>query len=147
MAPPCSPTSNRRSPQTLFGWRRHHKLCLPSHKVAGVCDVTEARGAKLVYSPAYSSDLNPMELAFARFKALLRRSPLEPLARYGRIRRPTRPLHAARTREPSPQRGLCSIQSESASGQERRCIVNGASRGTCKRLHHDVYSRSRFLAC
>jgi transposase len=46
---------------------------LPSHKVAGVRDVIEARGAKLIYLPPYSPDLNPIEQAFAKLKALLRK--------------------------------------------------------------------------
>ena len=45
---------------------------LPSHKVAGVREVIEARGATLLYLPAYSPDLNPIEQAFAKLKALLR---------------------------------------------------------------------------
>jgi transposase len=46
---------------------------LPSHKVAGVRDAIEARGAMLVYLPPYSPDLNPIEQAFAKLKALLRK--------------------------------------------------------------------------
>jgi len=46
---------------------------LPSHKVAGVRDAIEARGAKLIYLPPYSPDLNPIEQAFAKLKALLRK--------------------------------------------------------------------------
>jgi transposase len=46
---------------------------LPSHKVAGVRDAIEARRAKLVYLPPYSPDLNPIEQAFAKLKALLRK--------------------------------------------------------------------------
>lgn len=45
---------------------------LPSHKVVGVRHAIEARGAKLVYLPPYSPDLNPIEQAFAKLKALLR---------------------------------------------------------------------------
>jgi transposase len=45
---------------------------LGSHKVAGVRQAIEARGAKLLYLPPYSPDLNPIELAFAKLKALLR---------------------------------------------------------------------------
>jgi transposase len=44
---------------------------LPSQKVAGVR--VEACGAKLVYLPPYSPDLNPIEQAFAKLKALLRK--------------------------------------------------------------------------
>lgn len=45
---------------------------LPAHKVAGVRDAIQARGARLLYLPPYSPDLNPIEQAFAKLKALLR---------------------------------------------------------------------------
>lgn len=45
---------------------------LSSHKVAGVRDAIEARGAELLYLPAYSPDLNPIEMAFSKLKAILR---------------------------------------------------------------------------
>jgi transposase len=45
---------------------------LAAHKVAGVREAIEAAGARLVYLPPYSPDLNPIELAFAKLKALLR---------------------------------------------------------------------------
>ena len=44
---------------------------LSSHKVAGVRDAIEARGAALLYLPPYSPDLNPIEQAFAKLKRLL----------------------------------------------------------------------------
>ena len=45
---------------------------LPAHKVAGIREAIEARGAELRYLPPYSPDLNPIEQAFAKLKALLR---------------------------------------------------------------------------
>jgi transposase len=45
---------------------------LSSHKVAGVREAIEARGATLLYLPPYSPDLNPIELAFSKLKHLLR---------------------------------------------------------------------------
>ena len=45
---------------------------LGSHKVAGVREAVEARGASLLHLPPYSPDLNPIEMAFAKLKALLR---------------------------------------------------------------------------
>lgn len=45
---------------------------LSSHKVAGVREAVEATGAELRYLPPYSPDLNPIELAFSKFKKLLR---------------------------------------------------------------------------
>lgn len=47
---------------------------LGSHKVAGVREAIAARGASLVFLPAYSPDLNPIEKAFAKLKALLRKA-------------------------------------------------------------------------
>lgn len=47
---------------------------LPAHRVAGVRDAVEAHGAILLYLPPYSPDLNPIELAFAKFKTLLRKA-------------------------------------------------------------------------
>jgi transposase len=45
---------------------------LAAHKVAGVRKAIRAKGASLLYLPAYSPDLNPIEQAFAKLKALLR---------------------------------------------------------------------------
>jgi transposase len=45
---------------------------LSSHKVAGVREAIEARGASLLFLPPYSPDLNPIELAFSKLKRLLR---------------------------------------------------------------------------
>lgn len=47
---------------------------LPAHKVAGVRAAIEARGAILLYLPPYSPDLNPIEMAFAKLKTLLRKA-------------------------------------------------------------------------
>ena len=45
---------------------------LSVHKVAGVRKAIEAAGVRLLYLLAYSLDLNPIEQAFAKLKALLR---------------------------------------------------------------------------
>ncbi len=45
---------------------------LASHKVAGVRAALAAHEAELPCLPAYSPDLNPIELAFAQLKAALR---------------------------------------------------------------------------
>ena len=45
---------------------------LPAHKVHGVKQAIEAAGASLRYLPPYSPDFNPIEMAFAKLKALLR---------------------------------------------------------------------------
>jgi transposase len=47
---------------------------LGSHKVAGVREAIEAKGASLVFLPACSPDLNPIEQDFAKLKTPLRRA-------------------------------------------------------------------------
>lgn len=42
------------------------------HKVEGIREMVEERGARILYLPAYSPDLNPIELAFSSIKAWLR---------------------------------------------------------------------------
>jgi transposase len=46
---------------------------LRTHKIDGVRQAVEAVGAKVRYLPAYSPDLNPIELAFSKLKAALRK--------------------------------------------------------------------------
>ena len=57
---------------------------LAAHKVAGVRGAIERVGATLWYLPPYSPDLTPIELCFAKLKALVRaarcRSHRDPLA-------------------------------------------------------------------
>ena len=45
---------------------------LSSHKSRGVVEAIEAAGATVRFLPPYSPDFNPIELAFAKFKKLLR---------------------------------------------------------------------------
>lgn len=47
---------------------------LSSHKSQRVRDLIEAAGASLLYLPPYSPDFNPIENAFAKLKALLRKA-------------------------------------------------------------------------
>ena len=47
---------------------------LKPHKAKGVREAIEAAGAALLYLPPYSPDLNPIEQAFAKLKALLRKA-------------------------------------------------------------------------
>ena len=44
------------------------------HKGAGVRTAIEAAGASLLYLPPYSPDFNPIENAFSKLKALLRKA-------------------------------------------------------------------------
>ena len=47
---------------------------LPGHKGPRVRQLIEAAGARLLYLPPYSPDFNPIENAFAKLKALLRKA-------------------------------------------------------------------------
>jgi transposase len=47
---------------------------LPAHKPGAVRTAIEATGATLRYLPPYSPDLNPIEMAFSKFKALLKKA-------------------------------------------------------------------------
>jgi DDE superfamily endonuclease len=42
------------------------------HKVAGIRELVEERGARLLYLPTYSPDFNPIEMAFSAIKTWLR---------------------------------------------------------------------------
>ena len=46
---------------------------LSSHKRASVRERIEAAGARLMFLPPYSPDFNPIEKAFSRLKAMLRK--------------------------------------------------------------------------
>ena len=46
---------------------------LPAHRRAGVREAIEAAGARLCFLPPYSPDFNPIEKAFAKLKAHLRK--------------------------------------------------------------------------
>jgi transposase len=48
---------------------------LPAHKVAGIREAIADRRAQIFYLPPYSPDMNPIEMAFAKLKALLRHEP------------------------------------------------------------------------
>ncbi|MEM6943665.1 MAG: transposase, partial [Pseudomonadota bacterium] len=80
---PMSVTCSHRpsGPATSFGAAlepmAHWRLTLDnlsSHKRVAAREAIEARGARLRFLPPYSPDLNPIELAFAKLKALLRRA-------------------------------------------------------------------------
>lgn len=47
---------------------------LPAHHAPGVRDLIEAAGAELRYLPPYSPDFNPIEMAFAKLKAFLKKA-------------------------------------------------------------------------
>lgn len=47
---------------------------LPAHKPAAVRAAIERRGAELRYLPPYSPDLNPIEMAYSKFKSCLKKA-------------------------------------------------------------------------
>jgi transposase len=47
---------------------------LPAHKPSRVREAIEAAGAQLRFLPPYSPDLNPIEMAYSKLKALLRKA-------------------------------------------------------------------------
>ena len=46
---------------------------LPAHRAAGVRDAIHQASAELRFLPPYSPDFNPIEMAFSKFKAHLKR--------------------------------------------------------------------------
>ncbi|SCW76111.1 Transposase [Rhizobium mongolense subsp. loessense] len=47
---------------------------LPAHKISGVREAVENVGAQILFLPPCSPDFNPIEMAFSKLKALLRRA-------------------------------------------------------------------------
>lgn len=47
---------------------------LPAHKVSGIRELIEAKGAKLIYLPSYSPDLNPIDKCWSKIKTYLRKA-------------------------------------------------------------------------
>ncbi len=47
---------------------------LPAHKLATVREAIEAAGAELRFLPPYSPDFNPIEMAFSKLKAFLKKA-------------------------------------------------------------------------
>lgn len=53
---------------------------LPAHKLDAVRRAIEVQGAELRYLPPYSPDLNPIEMAYSKFKALLKKAAARTIA-------------------------------------------------------------------
>ncbi len=53
---------------------------LPAHKVTAARKAIGQAGATLLFLPPYSPDFNPIEQAFAKLKALLRKAAVRTLA-------------------------------------------------------------------
>ena len=47
---------------------------LPAHKPSAIREAIEAKGASVLFLPPYSPDFNPIERAFSKIKALLRKT-------------------------------------------------------------------------
>ena len=47
---------------------------LRAHKVAGIVELIEARGARLEFLPPYSPDFNPIERCWSKIKTYLRKA-------------------------------------------------------------------------
>jgi transposase len=58
---------------------------LPAHKGVAVREAIEAAGARLRFLPPYSPDFNPIENAFAKLKALLRKAAARTLDELWRV--------------------------------------------------------------
>jgi transposase len=46
---------------------------LPAHRISGLREAIEKARARLLFLPPYSPDFNPIDMAFSKLKALLRR--------------------------------------------------------------------------
>jgi len=57
---------------------------LSSHKVDGVQQAVTLAGARVLYLPPYSPDLNPIEKLFSKLKTLLRKAALRATEEFGR---------------------------------------------------------------
>ena len=80
---------------------------LPAHKTAAVRAAIAAAGAQLFLLPPYSPDMNPIEMAFAKLKTLLRQAPERTIdGLWQRIGAPARPLHSQRMQQLLPSRRL-----------------------------------------
>src|SRR6266705_269376 len=77
---------------------------LPAHKTAAVRAAIAAAGAQLFLLPPYSPDMNPIEMAFAKLKTLLRQAPERTIDGLWRRTEPcsttSLPANAATTSEP-----------------------------------------------
>ena len=83
---------------------------LAAHKVDGIAQAITDRGAELRYLPPYSPDLNPIEQAFAKLKALLRKAAERTVD--GSVechRQAARPVSTSRVRQLSGQFRLSTV--------------------------------------
>ena len=62
---------------------------LPAHRMQRVREAIEKAGARLLYLPPYSPDFNPIEMAFSKLKALLRKAAARTVDELWAVYRPT----------------------------------------------------------
>ena len=65
---------------------------LRTHKIDGVAAAIEAAGAKVRYLPAYSPDLNPIEMAFSKLKTALRKGAARTVTALMKLIKPIAPV-------------------------------------------------------
>jgi transposase len=70
---------------------------LGAHRTKRVCKLIEERGAKLCFLPSYSPDFNPIEEAFSKLKALLKKA--QARTREALVKAMAKALSAVRTED------------------------------------------------
>ena len=59
-----------------FNWSNYHSVVIMDnasiHHVYGVVDLIESQGARLIFFPPYSPDLNPLEEFFSKVKSIMK---------------------------------------------------------------------------
>ena len=83
-------------PETVFGGDFETEA---EYRDPFVRELIEAAGATLLSLPPYSPDFNPIEKAFARLKAMLRKAAERTVSGLGPDRQARRPLPARRMRQ------------------------------------------------
>lgn len=106
---------------------------LSSHKGRNIRDMIEAVGATLVYLPPYSPDFNPIENAFAKLKALLRKAAERTIeGLWGHHRFPDRPIYPTRMRKLLHRRRV-------------RCKLNGKCSSAAMFCSHRIRERASIV--
>ena len=118
---------------------------LPAHKVPGVREAIEARGATLRYLPQYSPDLNPIEMPFSKLKADLRKAAERTVPRLcRRIGSFARRLSPAEAFNYFRHAGYASNRAESALVQE--CCLRAAEARQIATAATDPFMKADFVA-
>ena len=102
---------------------------LGSHKVAGVREAIAAAGASLLFLPAYSPDLNPIEMAFAKLKAQLRARAIRTVEALWKALGPLTECFTPPSAATSSATPAISSQRERALADQGRCQTAHADRG------------------